>query len=233
MSQNLRWSLENLRIGGLVQDCSNSIANALELLPSCDKPSKWLCKLERVNANLCLWNMEACNMARVTVAMGNYKMHEKHDFDFINCADIWKYSSQYTVQIMKPLSLKCFYQIFWPYIQKYRKNYHKMVNVLMLFFEIILNELFNYLRGYFLYTCTSNIILAHTYMDWKRHKCNELSMTYLFSLNLFCPRTFMEAYLHDGYCDVSVLCHEQLKRYIDRNIAQLAIVQIGDALVLS
>ena len=26
-------------IGGLVQDCSNSIANALELLQSCTKPS--------------------------------------------------------------------------------------------------------------------------------------------------------------------------------------------------
>ena len=26
-------------IGGLVQDCSNSIANALELLQSCSKPS--------------------------------------------------------------------------------------------------------------------------------------------------------------------------------------------------
>ena len=28
-------------IGGLVQDCSNSIANALELLQSCTKPSLW------------------------------------------------------------------------------------------------------------------------------------------------------------------------------------------------
>ena len=29
------------RIDGLVQDCSNSIANALELLQSRTKPSKW------------------------------------------------------------------------------------------------------------------------------------------------------------------------------------------------
>ena len=28
------------QINGLVQDCSNSIANALELLQSCTKPSK-------------------------------------------------------------------------------------------------------------------------------------------------------------------------------------------------
>ena len=28
------------QIDGLVQDCSNSIANALELLQSCTKPSK-------------------------------------------------------------------------------------------------------------------------------------------------------------------------------------------------
>ena len=32
------WSHE---IDGLVQDCSNSIATALELLQSCTKPSKW------------------------------------------------------------------------------------------------------------------------------------------------------------------------------------------------
>ena len=31
-------------IDGLVQDCSNSIANALELLQSCTKPSIWLPK---------------------------------------------------------------------------------------------------------------------------------------------------------------------------------------------
>ena len=29
------------QVDGLVQDCSNSIANALELLQSCTKPSKW------------------------------------------------------------------------------------------------------------------------------------------------------------------------------------------------
>ena len=28
-------------VNGLVQDCSNSIANAMELLQSCAKPSKW------------------------------------------------------------------------------------------------------------------------------------------------------------------------------------------------
>ena len=29
-------------ISGLVQDCSNAIPNALELLQSCTKPSTWL-----------------------------------------------------------------------------------------------------------------------------------------------------------------------------------------------
>ena len=29
------------QIGGLEQDCSNSIANALELQQACSKPSKW------------------------------------------------------------------------------------------------------------------------------------------------------------------------------------------------
>ena len=33
------WHLCNEYIDGLVQDCSNSIANALELLQSCTKPS--------------------------------------------------------------------------------------------------------------------------------------------------------------------------------------------------
>ena len=34
------WNGE-LHINGLVQDCSNSIANALELLQSCTKPLIW------------------------------------------------------------------------------------------------------------------------------------------------------------------------------------------------
>ena len=33
------WVIEWHDINGLVQDCSNSIANALELLQSCTKPS--------------------------------------------------------------------------------------------------------------------------------------------------------------------------------------------------
>ena len=33
-------SIENKQIGGLVLDCSISIASALEILQSCDKPSK-------------------------------------------------------------------------------------------------------------------------------------------------------------------------------------------------
>ena len=35
-------SCSKLQIDGLVQDCSNFIANALELLQTCTKPSKWL-----------------------------------------------------------------------------------------------------------------------------------------------------------------------------------------------
>ena len=34
--------LEQHQINSLVQDCSNSVANALELLQSCTKPSKWV-----------------------------------------------------------------------------------------------------------------------------------------------------------------------------------------------
>ena len=37
--QNL--SLQYHQLEGLVQDCSNSIANALELLQSCTEPSIW------------------------------------------------------------------------------------------------------------------------------------------------------------------------------------------------
>ena len=39
-----------LKIKGLVQDCSNSIANALELLQSCTKPSKYF-DTKRVKVN--------------------------------------------------------------------------------------------------------------------------------------------------------------------------------------
>ena len=35
----------NHNIDGLVQDCSNSIANALELLQSCTKPSTYIMPL--------------------------------------------------------------------------------------------------------------------------------------------------------------------------------------------
>ena len=36
------------QIDGLVQDCSNTIANALEFLQSCTKPSKWPWQLKTV-----------------------------------------------------------------------------------------------------------------------------------------------------------------------------------------
>ena len=39
-----QWQ-ENLQIDSLVQDCSNSSANALQLLQSCTKPSKWIIRL--------------------------------------------------------------------------------------------------------------------------------------------------------------------------------------------
>ena len=44
-SLNIFERLKTLRIGyfdGFMQDCSNSIANALELLQSCTKPSIWI-----------------------------------------------------------------------------------------------------------------------------------------------------------------------------------------------
>ena len=46
------YILQRLHIDGLVQDCSNSIANALELLQSCTKPLIRLC-LEHHDANGC------------------------------------------------------------------------------------------------------------------------------------------------------------------------------------
>ena len=46
-------------IDGLTQDCSNSIANALELLQSCNKPSKWasneLQSLVDINETIYAW----------------------------------------------------------------------------------------------------------------------------------------------------------------------------------
>ena len=52
-------SFEVLYIDGLVQDCSNSIANALELLQSCTKPSTWPYDglvQERHNSILTYWS---------------------------------------------------------------------------------------------------------------------------------------------------------------------------------
>ena len=42
------------QIDGLVQDCSNSSALALELLQSCTKPSRWR-MIENANIYLCFW----------------------------------------------------------------------------------------------------------------------------------------------------------------------------------
>ena len=41
------YSIRQCNIDGLVQDCSNSIANALELLQSCTKPSTWYCMQQK------------------------------------------------------------------------------------------------------------------------------------------------------------------------------------------
>ena len=41
------------QIDGLVQDCSNSTVNALELLQPCIKPSKWSCRWFETLWNLC------------------------------------------------------------------------------------------------------------------------------------------------------------------------------------
>ena len=48
--ENIELELEH--IDGLVQNCSNSIANALKLLQSCAKPSIWLTRLRTINAYL-------------------------------------------------------------------------------------------------------------------------------------------------------------------------------------
>ena len=62
------------QIDGLLQDCSNSIANALELLQSCTKPSKCLlnhesfsgtlhccCSTCQISVILTLMNLQSCN----------------------------------------------------------------------------------------------------------------------------------------------------------------------------
>ena len=41
-SLKLRYKIFEMHIDGLVQDCSISIANALEILQSCIKPSIWM-----------------------------------------------------------------------------------------------------------------------------------------------------------------------------------------------
>ena len=41
------------KIDGLVQECSNSIANALELLQSCTKPPKWRMKNKYIHIEIC------------------------------------------------------------------------------------------------------------------------------------------------------------------------------------
>ena len=61
------WHRDNLRpnrlnlndIDGLVQDCSNSIANALELLQSCTKPSIWVNDQDQTTAKTAhgLWSI--------------------------------------------------------------------------------------------------------------------------------------------------------------------------------
>ena len=55
--QEVHWWQRNVRkfhITGFVQDCSNSIAKALELLQSCTKPSMW--QLSKYLMVFFLWN---------------------------------------------------------------------------------------------------------------------------------------------------------------------------------
>ena len=49
---NADEKLWNTDIDGLVQDCSNSTANALELLQSCNKPSICICILSFLNIEM-------------------------------------------------------------------------------------------------------------------------------------------------------------------------------------
>ena len=51
-------------IDGLVQDCSNSIANALELLQSCTKPSQ----CDKVETAYAVNNLLACNSPTIMIA---------------------------------------------------------------------------------------------------------------------------------------------------------------------
>ena len=52
-------SVQCYHINGLVQDCSNSIANTLELLQSCTKPSTWWFSLQPHGDTIC-WETWPC-----------------------------------------------------------------------------------------------------------------------------------------------------------------------------
>ena len=63
----------NNDIGGLVQDCSNSIANALELLQSCTKPSMYALNVFCViyqQQSVVWWRINA-SMNQVIMGLGN------------------------------------------------------------------------------------------------------------------------------------------------------------------
>ena len=68
-----------LYIDGLVQDCSNSIANALELPQSRTKPS--ICVLVYVNIDNNLQTAPGCNRSTVTVRLiSNMHLHIRSSF---------------------------------------------------------------------------------------------------------------------------------------------------------
>ena len=62
----------DLYIDGLAQDCSNSIANALELLQSCTKPSTWYwlnTKQASNFINACMYRMRISELLYETKTM--------------------------------------------------------------------------------------------------------------------------------------------------------------------
>ena len=71
---SLWWFIRYPDINGLVQDCSNSSALAMELLQSCTKPSTWWTILKKTQ--LCYWYqcfMKVCQLRNIFFDCMQYK----------------------------------------------------------------------------------------------------------------------------------------------------------------
>ena len=96
-------------IDGLVQDCNNSIANALELLQSCTNPSIWSCDPFRLQWKLLSWWCEISNIAeenllwqrnnRMTIFLPQWPLLQLETFTVKETADSSSSGHQRTTEI--------------------------------------------------------------------------------------------------------------------------------------